>query len=259
MMEYDILNYPLSRVATFDVGRIGKNKHHIAGFMEIDVTLAKERISTLKRSGVEVGFNAWILRVIALTISQNRYIHAINCGRRKQIAFRDIDITVPIEKFVDGVRVPIVTVVRNANKKSVTEIHTEIQACKQNKEEPEGEEKMAKAVEKLFLRMPQKIRLFAWRLLHGNPFRIKKTFGTVVVTNVGTIKGLTGWFLPKSIHNLCFVVGTTNKKPWVHKGNICIREILHMTMLVDHDVVDGAPAARFGANLIQNLEKGLEL
>lgn len=257
--KYDTLTFPLSRVATFDVGRIGKEKHHMAGFMEIDVTLAKERIAALKSAGADVGFNAWILRVIALTIAQNRYIHAINYGRRKQIAFRDVDITVPIEKIVDGTRVPIVTVVRNANKKSVTQIRKEIHACKHNRKKPEGEEKIAQAVQRLFLRLPQRVRLLAWRLLNRNPFEIKKTFGTVVVTNVGTVKGLNGWFLPKSIHNLCLVVGTINKKPWVHNGEICIREILHLTMLVDHDVVDGAPAARFGANLIKNLENGLGL
>ncbi|HPF52349.1 MAG TPA: 2-oxo acid dehydrogenase subunit E2 [Draconibacterium sp.] len=49
------------------------------------------------------------------------------------------------------------------------------------------------------------------------------------------------------------------KKPVVHEDQIVIREILNMTVLLDHDIADGAQMARFISDLTKNLEKGREL
>jgi pyruvate/2-oxoglutarate dehydrogenase complex dihydrolipoamide acyltransferase (E2) component len=78
--------------------------------------------------------------------------------------------------------------------------------------------------------------------------------GTVVVTSIGSVGRLPGWVIPRSMHNLCFALGSVIRKPWVVGDRIEIREILHMTVLFDHDVVDGAPAARFMVNLVERLE-----
>ncbi len=55
---------------------------------------------------------------------------------------------------------------------------------------------------------------------------------------------------------VALAIGSIVKKPWNHRGNIELREILHMTVLINHDVVDGAPAARFIRKLIKKLEEG---
>lgn len=49
------------------------------------------------------------------------------------------------------------------------------------------------------------------------------------------------------------------KKPWVHENRIEIREILNLTILFDHDGVDGSPAARFTDRLVKNIEGAVEL
>ncbi|HCL57564.1 MAG TPA: hypothetical protein DHW82_11230 [Spirochaetia bacterium] len=38
-----------------------------------------------------------------------------------------------------------------------------------------------------------------------------------------------------------------------------IREFLQATLLIDHDVIDGAPAARFVSRLVDLIENGYEL
>lgn len=40
-------------------------------------------------------------------------------------------------------------------------------------------------------------------------------------------------------------MGGISQKPGVHEGEIAIRDYLDLTVSFDHDVVDGAPAARF--------------
>ena len=46
------------------------------------------------------------------------------------------------------------------------------------------------------------------------------------------------------------------KKAIVIENEIKIREILNMTILVDHDVIDGAPMVRLLNDLTKSLESG---
>jgi len=48
--------------------------------------------------------------------------------------------------------------------------------------------------------------------------------------------------------------GGNADKPGVTQGQIQIREVLSLTLTFDHDVVDGAPAARFTSRLKELIE-----
>lgn len=50
-------------------------------------------------------------------------------------------------------------------------------------------------------------------------------------------------------------VGGIAARPWMVDGEVCVRDILHLTLSFDHDVVDDAPAARFAARLVELLSK----
>lgn len=49
------------------------------------------------------------------------------------------------------------------------------------------------------------------------------------------------------------------EKPAVVNGEIVVRTFLDLSLAFDHDVVDGAPAARFVAKLKEILESGAVL
>ncbi len=261
MAEFELHRYPRSRRATFDVGRIGRAKHHIVALVEVDVTEARARVRAAIRGGRKLGFNAWLLKVIADTIAQDAQVQAINQRRRQQVVFRDVDIAVPIERVVDGVKVPLATVVRGADGKTVEAIDAELREARRQplagadayvlERRNKGWQAAA------FVRLPQWLRLLVWRALLGSPFLRKQTMGTVMVTNTGLSGSVSGWLVPKSIHNLCFGIGSMTKRPWVVAGEVAVRDILKLTILFDHDAVDGAPAARFTASLVRNLERPL--
>jgi pyruvate/2-oxoglutarate dehydrogenase complex dihydrolipoamide acyltransferase (E2) component len=42
-------------------------------------------------------------------------------------------------------------------------------------------------------------------------------------------------------------------------GRLTTREYLSLTISVNHDIIDGAPAARFGARLLELIESGYRL
>mgnify|MGYP003843675371 CR=1 FL=1 len=82
------------------------------------------------------------------------------------------------------------------------------------------------------------------------------SMGNVSITSLGMIGKSKGWFLPISVHPICFGIGQITKKPVVVDDQIVIREILNLTVLVDHDVIDGARMARFMGELTEKLEGG---
>jgi pyruvate/2-oxoglutarate dehydrogenase complex dihydrolipoamide acyltransferase (E2) component len=49
-------------------------------------------------------------------------------------------------------------------------------------------------------------------------------------------------------------VGGIVQKPGVHEGRVAVRDYLQLTVSFDHDIVDGAPAARFTKRLVELLE-----
>lgn len=263
MGSYDKSTYPKSRVATFDVGKIGINKHHITGFIEIDITKARKKIKQRIKSGENISLISWLIKVIGKTIQENRYIHSLNYKKRTQITFHDIDISLPIERTIDGNKVPLAMLIKEVNKKSIEDIFNEIKSGKNTEVRDEKDFVLSKKSNKrftgLFFNLPQFLRLKIWKYILKDPFRVKKNMGTAMITNVGVLGNISGWVLPKSIHNLSFAMGSIIKKPWVVDNQIVIRNILHLTILFDHDAVDGSPAAKFTGNLVRNIENAEEL
>lgn len=257
--SFKVSTFPSSRVATFDVGVIGRKKHHIIGLLEIDITDAKNNIKEKIKNGNKCSFMSWVLKCIGTTIADFKQVHAINTKHNKQVVFNNIDISFPLEKKVSGIRVPIPAIIRDVNNCSVSDIYEQLENMSSisisNKEDFVINDRKSNKRNKLFFILPQKIRLLIWNLILKNPLSIKKNMGTVMVTNVSLLGNASGWIIPKSIHNISFGIGSINKKPWIVDNEIKIREIMKLTILFDHDVVDGMPAAKFVSKLTLNMEK----
>jgi pyruvate/2-oxoglutarate dehydrogenase complex dihydrolipoamide acyltransferase (E2) component len=52
---------------------------------------------------------------------------------------------------------------------------------------------------------------------------------------------------PLTLMSLEVIVGGMSQRPRVIDGEDAVRDVLDLTLVIDHKVVDGAPAARFGA------------
>jgi hypothetical protein len=80
--------------------------------------------------------------------------------------------------------------------------------------------------------------------------------GTVSLTAVGMFGKRGGWGLAPVQHTLCLIVGGITRKPAMVEDRVEPREFLSLTVVFDHDVVDGAPAARFVQRLVELVECG---
>jgi pyruvate/2-oxoglutarate dehydrogenase complex dihydrolipoamide acyltransferase (E2) component len=57
------------------------------------------------------------------------------------------------------------------------------------------------------------------------------------------------------MRNIALSFGSISKKPWVVKGKVEVREILHLAVAFNRDVVDGVPAGRFVQDLVRTIEE----
>jgi pyruvate/2-oxoglutarate dehydrogenase complex dihydrolipoamide acyltransferase (E2) component len=97
MSKYKIHKFPKSRIATIDVCVMGKKKHHVAAFLEIDVTSAKEKIKKYKKDVGKISFIAWLIKVIGHTVADKNAVAAYLAGKQKTIVFDDVNVSFLIE------------------------------------------------------------------------------------------------------------------------------------------------------------------
>lgn len=250
-----------SRIATFDIFDVGMRKHHISAMLEFDVTESRAKLRELRKKGINVSFNAWLLKIIGSVLEKHPEAAAYFYNKKKLIIFDDINISMIIEKLIGDAKVPMPLVIEKVNKKSALEITKEIEKAKGLELNPDDIvlEKQSAAYQRLYYSMPGFFRRLFWKILLKSPKAAYRTMGNVSVTSIGMIGRINGWFVHKSVHPVSFGVGSVLKKPVVINNEIKIREILNMTILVDHDVIDGAPMVRLLDDLTNYIETGKEM
>ncbi len=254
---HSITTFPASRLGTVDLGRIARDRHHVAGLLEVDVTLARRRLRETARSGGRVSFAAWMIHVIALALAADGEVNARRLGRRRKVRFTGATISVAVERKADGVLAPVPLVVRNADTLSLEEITMMLReaAAPAGKNTYAVNAGVAGRTQGLFFFLPGWLRRTLLRWFMRNPFRAHRIMGSAVFTATGMTGNAPAWILPKSYHPLCFALGSIVEKPWAVAGRVEIRQIAHLTLLADHDVIDGAPLARFVRRLCSALQK----
>jgi pyruvate/2-oxoglutarate dehydrogenase complex dihydrolipoamide acyltransferase (E2) component len=248
---------PKSRIATFDVYAIGKRKNHVAAFLEFDVTEIRKKLSETRRSGQKISFNAWLISYIARAVAKHPEKAAFKKGKSKLIIFEDVNVSFLVEKLVQGKKVPLPMVICKAQKKSPAEITMEIENAKTQNDSEDNVVlgRKTNISEQIYYYLPGFLRRIIWKIILNKPEFAYKKMGNVVVTSLGMTGVMNGWFLHSSVHPLAFGIGSVIKKPVVIKNDIQIREILNVTILLDHDMVDGAPMVRFIKTLKDSIER----
>ncbi len=248
--RFDLLPFPPERGIVVDAGYLGTGRHIIYGLVEVDVTRARElRHQLQERDGGKLSFTAFIVASLARAIAANPRVQAFRDWRGRLVVFHDVDVVTMIE--AEKGRVAIPHIIREANLRSVRDISDEIRAIQASP----GKSAQQGALVKLAPRIPRFLRLLFFRVVKKNPHWFKDLQGTVVVTSVGMFGRGGGWgigFLPT--HTLGITVGGVARKPGVQDDRLEVREYLHLTLSFDHDIVDGAPAARFARKLTDLIE-----
>jgi pyruvate/2-oxoglutarate dehydrogenase complex dihydrolipoamide acyltransferase (E2) component len=252
---HTVLPFPRARLLMVDGGRRGLRQHTVHGLVEFDITRARAAMREHKaQTGEALSFSAFFLACLGQAIDRNRHMHAYRNWRNQLILFDEVDVNMLFEVEVDGKKTIRPHILRGVNKKTLREIHREIRAFQQTHESSQE----SKFIQ-WFMRLPGFARRFFLWMLFKRPQLIKEYYGTVLVTSIGMFGSGSGWGIPVPNHTLQLTLGGIAEKPGIVEGRIEAREYLSITVSFDHDVIDGAPAARFTQRLKELIESGYGL
>lgn len=250
--EYTTLPFPRIRLPMVDGGRMGRQKHTVHGLVEFDITQARAAILRCKeQTGETLSFTAFVIACLGKAIDANKHMHACRNWRNQIIMFDEVDVNTLFEVEVDGKKTIRPHILRGVNKKSLRTIHQEIRAFQQEHQDS----RESKFID-WFVLLPGFVRwAFYWGLFH-NPLMLKEYYGTVMMTAIGMFGSGGGWAIPVPNHTLQLTLGGISEKPCIVDHQISVGEFLSVTVSFDHDLVDGAPAARFVQHLKELIESG---
>jgi pyruvate/2-oxoglutarate dehydrogenase complex dihydrolipoamide acyltransferase (E2) component len=257
-----VVAIPAERRIVLDFLDLSAGKHYMFALLEVDVTVARGFIEEYKaRTGERLSFTGYLVFCLAKAVAEDTRVQASRKGSKQLVLFDDVDVGMMIERTVGEAQAPVGYVVRRAQTKSFLEIHREIRAAQAGPAVPTTG--MPRWIG-WFEALPGPLRSLIVQIIRSamrhDPTMFASKSGTVGITSVGMFgKGQGGWGIATAVHGLSLIVGSTAWKPAVVDGHIVPREILCLTVTFDHDVVDGAPAARFTRRLVELIESGYGL
>lgn len=251
--SFEVRPFPRGRGEIVDALEVGVRRHMVHALLELDVTHPRRLLREhAARTGERLSFTAFIVASLARAIDQDRRLHACRDWRGRLVLFDEVDVVTLIESEVDEVAIP--HVLRAANRRALRELHEEIRAVQAV---PGRSAQRSGALARLSRFTPGVLRRLFLRVLRRSPGLMKRSAGTTLVTSIGMFGAGAAWpvgIVP--LHTACLAVGGISVRPGWVEGRVEPRELLALTASVDHDLVDGAPAARFVKHLREIVERG---
>ena len=260
-LSYRVIEIPPARRDTHNYLDLYWWKHSIYALLEVDVTSARHFIEEHEaRTGEALSFTGYLAFCLGRAVDEDKSVQAYPKGRKHLVIFDDVDVFLPVEREVGETRAAIPYIIRRANHKSYLEIHREIRGFQTQPVQPGTGPPSAF---RFMMSTPWPLpRLFV-RLIRAagrrDPTRLVNAAGTVGVTALGMAGRGGGWGLAPAGQSVLLIVGGIARKPAVIEERVVPRYMLDLTVAFDHDVVDGAPAARFVKRLVELIESGYGL
>lgn len=257
--DAQVVPYPKYQRFAAAAYRSVRHKCMIHGLLEVDVTRARAVLREHRaKTGESLSFTAFLVTCLAQAVDEHKGVQAFRQGGKRLVLFEDVDITTRVERDVAGQKYVVPYVIRAANRKTFREIHDEIRAV-----QVANARDVLKRFRVLSFLPFMLYKTFIWAftgIASRRPRLWKQTMGTVGITSVGMFGDGAGWGIPApSPAALMVTVGGIGEKQVQVGGRTTTQEYLSLTVSVDHDIVDGAPAARFTKRLKELIESGYGL
>ena len=261
MSSHTQIPFSLERKQIVDFLRIAKAKHTAYVILELDITGVRHNIRRARRKHKkDASLTGYLLHCFAQAVADNKMIQAYRKGNNLVI-FDDVDVSTMVERTLNGVHIPVSYILRKANEKTVFEISEEINNAKTSSSDdlidsPEmhKRKRLIEIVKRVgFLR-----RWFLKRMFK-DPFLKKKFNGTVGFSSMGMFSyNLGGWVVPITPQVLTVMVGGIRELAGYEDDKVVKKELVDITISMDHDILDGAQTARFIEKLRKFIAAGVE-
>jgi pyruvate/2-oxoglutarate dehydrogenase complex dihydrolipoamide acyltransferase (E2) component len=245
----EVLPFPSSRRAVTAAVRAGRRIVPMHGLLEVDSTQARRQLAY---HDPPLSITAFVIASVARAVATHPEVHAYRNWRGQLVRHRHVDVQTIVEVPTAQGPFGLVHVVRDADIRAVADISTELRGVKADMNSTET----GRALQRLAPLAGHIPGLFP--LMYAvmrRSVRAHGLTGTVQVTAVGMFAGGGGFAIaPATLASVLVVVGGLSRRPGVVDDEIAVRDVLDLTVSIDHNVVDGAPATRFGADLRRSME-----
>lgn len=251
----DMRTAPFSRVSQFRVDLFRETKQYwlFPLWTEVDMGRAEALREEWKRQGARVTYTALVVKAVADAIGElqggNPELNAAVLGFPfKRMAYFDgVDVAVASEKRYEETEYFHVGILRDCGRRPLPQIAEELARLAASTEGEEFESTRA------LIRKPHLVRRCALWASRNFPALVRKYRGTVFVSSVGKY-GVNAFAMTN--HNISFSFGEVSARPAVSEGAVVVRPQMILTMVIDHRVINGGPAARLLARVKRRLEEG---
>jgi pyruvate dehydrogenase E2 component (dihydrolipoamide acetyltransferase) len=196
---------------------------HVPITMEVDMTSASKLKSDEEKAGMQISYNDLITKAVATTLEEFPSVNSTLIGEELR-TMKDVNVGIAVGSGEDL----LVPVIRNANRLSLAEI--------------------SKNTRDLIERA--KSHALTTKEISG---------GTFTISNLGMYE--VDIFVPviNPPETAILGVGRITPKPVSVEGSVTVRQIMTLTLVFDHRVVDGVLAAKFLRRVKQLLEDSEKL
>lgn len=234
----------------------------IFGSVEIDITDLEKYIAEKRKAGVKATITHIITLATARAIKYeapalNTYVKRGNIVSHEQI---DATVSVLLEGGVMGsVKVPAADTL--TLQESIDLMRDEIAKTRK------GDENKSMKLKYFLSSIPWPFRNWVYKLMKyiivdlgiSLPFVSANTFGSFIVSNIGSVGLDIGYPALMPSANIAFVliIGGIDKKPWVVNDEIVVRKIMKLGIAMDHRLIDashGGILFRYIKKIIKNPE-----
>jgi pyruvate/2-oxoglutarate dehydrogenase complex dihydrolipoamide acyltransferase (E2) component len=245
----EVRPFPSNRQLVTAALRAGRRKMPMYGLVDVDVTTANQLLASHDPPG---SLTAFVVATVARAAAAHPEVHAYRNWRGQLVTHQHVDVGTMVEISTPQGPFAIPYLLRDADVRGVPELTAELHRVKR---EPltSGNGRWLERAAPAATHIPGAVpALYA---VLARSVTARQRIGTVAVTAVGMFAGGGGFGItPLTLMSLEVVVGGMTQRPRAVDGQVSIRDVLDLTLVIDHNVVDGAPATRFAAEFRELLE-----
>lgn len=195
---------------------------------------------------------AFVLACVGRAAAVHPEVHAYRDWRGRMVEHSAVDIATMVEIDTPDGSFPLAHLIRNTESRTVSDLSGELRGVSQAPTSAaEGSALLRWGA--IAGRIPGLAT--ALFMIARRSTRLRRRFGTVTLSSVGMLMDGNGFaFGLPTVASITVIVGGASRRPWVVDDRVGSRMILDLSVSIDHRIVDGGPAGRFGATLRQLLE-----
>jgi pyruvate/2-oxoglutarate dehydrogenase complex dihydrolipoamide acyltransferase (E2) component len=244
----EIRPFPSNRRLVTAAMRAGKHTAPMHGLLDLDVTTA---IELLAAHDPPLSFTAFVVAAAGRAVAMHPEVHAYRDWRGRLLIHRHVDVSTVVEITTPQGPFPLVHTLHDADIRDVASLTAELHHVKDTP--LPHQHRASHRLLPLATRVPGVLP--AMYTLLSRSARLRQRSGTVTVTAIGMFADGGGHAIaPLTLMSVQLVVGGITERPRMINGQLEVRKVLDLTVTLDHNVVDGGPATRFGAELRQQIE-----